>query len=123
MPESHEKTAAIDVLLLQVHQFPFTSSMALKICIFFRLDCTHFTWTDGTCWMKQYSVTESDAFISHDKESVCGIVENDSHINWNANDWAFGCAFWENDLSDIRVSGEDCSSRCVSTKGINLSET
>ncbi|XP_037025151.1 uncharacterized protein LOC119066670 [Bradysia coprophila] len=82
--------------------------------------CTHFTWNaynGGTCWMKKNRVTQSDAHVSHDNESVCGIVENVSRITWLPNDWAVGCDFWKNSLYDVRSSGAECSHRCGSTPG------
>lgn len=42
-------------------------------------DCTHFTWTDynsGTCWMKTNRVSKSDAFVKHDQNAFCGIVDD-----------------------------------------------
>jgi hypothetical protein len=39
--------------------------------------CTHFTWTKhngGTCWLKYGRVTKKDAFETHDKKMICGIV-------------------------------------------------
>lgn len=73
--------------------------------------------------MKKNRVTESDAYVSHDKVSVCGIVENVSHINWFPNDWALGCDFWKNSLDDARTSGAECSNRCASTLGSHFSLT
>jgi len=39
-----------------------------------------------------------------------------SEIQWNGN-WAFGCDFRGNDLSDIRISGELCGGKCAQTTG------
>lgn len=38
-------------------------------------------------------------------------------INWNGNNWAFGCDFTGNDLSDAKVPGEKCSEKCAQTSG------
>lgn len=73
--------------------------------------------------MKKNRVAQSDAHVSHDKESVCGIVENVSHITWLPNNWAIGCEFWKNSLDDVRTSGAECSNRCASTSGSNFSPT
>ncbi|OQV22079.1 hypothetical protein BV898_03924 [Hypsibius exemplaris] len=40
--------------------------------------CTHFTWTSyagGTCFMKLWSVSKSDAFKTSDSSMVCGVVD------------------------------------------------
>lgn len=87
--------------------------------------CTHYTWTDyndGTCWMKQNTVSANDAHQSLDEAAVCGIVENSAHISWNDGDWAFGCDFWENDLASVKAKGEQCSIQCVFTEGIHASQ-
>lgn len=86
-------------------------------------DCTHYTWTiynEGTCWMKQNTVSASDAHHSYDKSAVCGIVDNVSHIAWNGNDWAFECDFEGNDLADEKTSSHECYNRCASTEGMYL---
>jgi hypothetical protein len=42
------------------------------------IGCTHYTWTNfngGTCWMKQGSISQSDAFKAEDEDNfVCGII-------------------------------------------------
>ena len=38
-------------------------------------------------------------------------------INWNGNNWAMGCDFRGNDLSNVRSSGEVCSQKCAETNG------
>lgn len=43
--------------------------------------CTHFTWTTyngGTCWMKQGSVSQSNAFSTNDNSMVCGIISSNT---------------------------------------------
>lgn len=41
--------------------------------------------------------------------AICG-------INWNGN-WAFSCDFQDRDLSNARVPGEHCSTKCTQTPG------
>ena len=36
-------------------------------------------------------------------------------INWNPDNWAFACDFQGNDLSNVRIRGEDCGRRCSQT--------
>eukprot|EP00731_Ephydatia_muelleri_P007573 Em0003g1821a len=38
-------------------------------------------------------------------------------INWNGNNWAFGCDFRNNDLSNVQISGELCGGKCAATGG------
>jgi len=35
--------------------------------------CTHFVWTNATCFMKKGAVSEKDAVLSNDPNMVCGI--------------------------------------------------
>lgn len=62
----------------------------------------------------------SDAHKSFDKLAVCGIVDNFSHIEWNENDWAFGCDFWENDLANVETGSNECYNRCASDDGSSI---
>jgi hypothetical protein len=36
-------------------------------------------------------------------------------INWNGQNWAMGCDFRGNDLSNVRSPGEHCSQKCAQT--------
>ena len=38
-------------------------------------------------------------------------------VNWNGNNWGMSCDFKGNDLSSVRVRGEECSGRCAATAG------
>jgi len=38
-------------------------------------------------------------------------------INWNGNNWATGCDFTGNDLSNVQIRGEDCGGKCAETSG------
>ena len=43
--------------------------------------CTHFSWNtfeNGTCWMKNGSVSKKDAITSTEKGIVCGIVNDNA---------------------------------------------
>lgn len=67
--------------------------------------------------MKGNTVSESDRIFSIDESDVCGIVEdNFSHIDWNENDWAYGCVFLGKGL-DIQTRNQDCYTKCASTEG------
>lgn len=43
-------------------------------------------------------------------------ISNSHGISWNGN-WALGCDFRGNDLSNAKTKGEDCGGQCASTKG------
>ena len=38
-------------------------------------------------------------------------------INWQPGDWALGCDFRGNDLTNALTKGEDCGGRCAATSG------
>ncbi|PAA89100.1 hypothetical protein BOX15_Mlig002476g1, partial [Macrostomum lignano] len=40
-----------------------------------------------------------------------------ANINWNGNNWAHGCDFRNNDLSNVRIPSEQCGGRCANTQG------
>jgi hypothetical protein len=90
--------------------------------------CTHWAWTTlnkGTCWMKRGGVSKSGALSTGDNSMSCGVVSvnslapvnNPSEINWNGNNWALGCDFRGNDLTNTQVSGEQCGGQCAQTPG------
>ncbi|CAF1292597.1 unnamed protein product [Rotaria sordida] len=37
-------------------------------------------------------------------------------IQWTEDNWAFGCDFVGNDLSNVQIRGEDCGLKCVQTQ-------
>ena len=83
-------------------------------------NCTHFVWipkNGGTCYLKKGSVSKNDALASRDPSTVCGVVPRGKKlsIDWNGNDWAPGCNFCGNDLSNVEIRAQDCGPRCVST--------
>jgi PAN domain len=39
------------------------------------------------------------------------------NINWNGNNWALGCDFHGNDLTNVQIRGEDCGGKCAQTSG------
>lgn len=45
------------------------------------------------------------------------ILNSVSAINWNGKDWAMQCDFKGNDLSNVRIAGEYCSTKCRETSG------
>jgi hypothetical protein len=86
--------------------------------------CTHFTWTiqdGGTCWMKMGYVSKSGAVANGDRSSVCGIAsgeeEHGGSISWRGQNWANGCDFNGNDLSNVRVPADECGGKCEETEG------
>lgn len=60
--------------------------------------------------MKRGSVGRNDAFVGHDKTSICGITKK---IGWNGNKWAVGCDFRGNDMNNVRSKNEDCFAHCA----------
>ena len=36
-------------------------------------------------------------------------------VEWNGNNWAMGCDFTGNDLSNARIPGEQCGGKCAET--------
>lgn len=45
------------------------------------------------------------------------VVSHTHGVSWNGN-WALGCDFRGNDLSNTKTRGEDCGGLCASTKGM-----
>ena len=45
------------------------------------------------------------------------LLANVHAINWNGNNWAFGCGFRQRDLANVTISGEKCGGQCVVTNG------
>ncbi|CAF2065357.1 unnamed protein product [Rotaria magnacalcarata] len=89
-------------------------------------ECTHFTWTEhysGTCWMKKGLVSKNDAFQTNDSTTMCGLTNDcrsgstSSSIRWSRSDWAQGCGFRENDLSNVQIPKEHCLKKCENTFG------
>ncbi|UJR24062.1 hypothetical protein I4U23_027030 [Adineta vaga] len=42
-------------------------------------ECTHYTWrswNDGTCWLKNGSITKEEFVVSDDPNMLCGIKES-----------------------------------------------
>ena len=49
--------------------------------------------------------------------SLCFVELTASGINWNGNNWANGCDFPGNDLSNAQIASSACGGRCASTSG------
>ena len=49
--------------------------------------------------------------------AVCVIIRRANAIDWQPGNWAFACDFNENNLSNVKVRGEDCGGRCAQTDG------
>jgi len=45
------------------------------------------------------------------------IYGENSHINWNGNNWAMSCDFEGNDLTNVKISSEKCGGKCADTNG------
>jgi hypothetical protein len=50
---------------------------------------------------------------------ICCLLANPiaGGINWNGKNWAMGCDFHGNDLSNVRSSGALCGPKCAQTNG------
>ncbi|CAF1232589.1 unnamed protein product [Rotaria sp. Silwood1] len=48
---------------------------------------------------------------------IINSISNVRGIDWNGNNWAFGCDFNGNDLSNVQIRGEDCGGLCDKTPG------
>ncbi len=53
------------------------------------------------------TVSKSDAYYTGDLNAVCGIP---SGIVWTGK-WAFNCDFYDHDLANVKVPGDQCSNR------------
>lgn len=64
-------------------------------------------------------MSTSDIVLGNHESDVCGIiVDNVSHIEWNENDWAYGCMFLTDSLLDSITSlNHDCYTKCAATTG------
>lgn len=38
-------------------------------------------------------------------------------VSWNGNNWALGCDFRGDDLTNARTRGEECGGLCAATQG------
>lgn len=45
------------------------------------------------------------------------VIKNSASINWNGNNWALGCDFYRNDLTNALTKSSDCGGRCAKTTG------
>jgi hypothetical protein len=59
------------------------------------------------------NVHRSDARLSNDNTSICGIIP----VSWQGNSWAISCKFEGNDLSEARGQADICTSECDATPG------
>jgi len=93
-------------------------------------DCSHYSWNtknSGTCSMKKGFVTKSNAFYNGDTTSICGVcnsfvpsiteVDSQKVIEWQTGDWAYGCDFDGNSLSDVKLPSSLCANTCRQTGG------
>ncbi|GAV00589.1 hypothetical protein RvY_11415 [Ramazzottius varieornatus] len=84
--------------------------------------CTHFTWSKsegGTCRLKQGGKRKEDAVKVADSSVVCGVVKPlmKRTIDWNKENWAFGCDFPGNSLTSVEVAGAQCGPTCLRQEG------
>ena len=63
--------------------------------------------------MKFGQVIKDFAFATSDSTMLCGLVTKDTQqIYWGSNNWAYACDFIGNDLTSIRVPGDQCGGKC-----------
>lgn len=67
--------------------------------------------------MHRNKVSEKDERAANNPSDACGIVDNLSNIEWNENDWTYGCEFQGNYLADLETSDLECYTTCNSTRG------
>lgn len=62
---------------------------------------------------------KDNLFTDADRKSMRSVYPDvgSSGINWNGNDWAFACDFYQNDLKNQRTSADKCGPTCVATSG------
>jgi hypothetical protein len=88
------------------------------------LACTHYTWSENTCHLKNGTVSKSDAFPTDDTNAVCGML-NDG-VDWSRQTHAFGCdwnevtnknmSVGENKTESAEVASADaCLMLCLAT--------
>ena len=86
--------------------------------------CTHYVWrnwNNGLCFLKYGKVSKTDAVVTNETTTICGIVANDeqalsnSSVAWAGNDWAYACDFHGNNISDALVSAASCGPTCAQT--------
>ena len=71
--------------------------------------------------MKQGDVSKADAFRTNDPTMLCGVVYlTDSTISnrsvyWEGNNWAYGCDFYDHELSNVTCIAADCGPKCAAT--------
>ncbi|CAF5105163.1 unnamed protein product, partial [Rotaria sp. Silwood1] len=97
-----------------------SSDLCVRTCLQ-APECTHYTWTTlngGTCWMKKGNVSKTDAFLTNDKNMICGIRDGNQYnfvVQWNGQNQARSCDFNENDLSNVEISSDLCGRACGKT--------
>jgi hypothetical protein len=88
------------------------------------LACTHYTWSENMCQLKNGSVFKGSAFLTSDANSVCGLLYEG--VDWSRQTHAFACDWNEatnrnmtvgenRTLSADVVSSEACMALCLST--------
>jgi len=83
------------------------------------LTCTHFTWqSNGTCTLKTAPKQSSETLPL--KGATCGyITEGNSIFQWRdynrgIEKWSYGCDFPGNDIRTVKLTTDNCHSRCIS---------
>jgi hypothetical protein len=67
----------------------------------------------GNCQMLTGNIHKTDAHLSNDNTSICGLIP----VSWHGNSWAISCSFEGNDLSQVVTPGDFCTTECDSTYG------
>jgi hypothetical protein len=67
--------------------------------------------------LKKGGASKEDAIIELDHNYFCGIVDTYQRIDWKKENWAFGCDFLGQDLSNAKTQQKDCKQTCSSTQG------
>ncbi len=87
-------------------------------------ECTHFTWTrsrGGTCWFKSGTVSVDKAVVRKAAEIRCGYIltpaetSSENGIIWKDRNWAFGCDFYNRDLTTKQTRSHLCEKECQTT--------
>jgi hypothetical protein len=63
--------------------FPYNDIEGVKVskwnCVlecYNSTECTHFTWSQGNCWLKRGEISIEDAFY-HDGDVICGVMHDE----------------------------------------------
>ena len=97
---------------------PSSSDKCARLCLE-NVDCTHFTWNVGSCYLK----SAANPKLSSTKGVSCGWIPDriGRQFNWQeaGNDgkltWAHGCDFPGHDIGRKNISRAECSGLCLAS--------